>query len=76
MKTRFTIAALMAILIVALSVSGLIAAPGRQSEPVAVTTARAANLREGPGVSYPIAGTAKAGASLNITGCNADCSWY
>lgn len=39
------------------------------------TANRAANLRAGPGTSYPLVGTVTAGQPLTVTASNADASW-
>ena len=40
------------------------------------TAASQANLRSGPGQQYTVVGTAAAGQVLDLTGRNADSSWY
>ena len=47
-----------------------------QSASTNVLVARDANLRAGPSISYTIVGSAKAGDTLVVVGCNEQCSWY
>lgn len=44
--------------------------------PLSGTVNRAANLRSGPGTSNPIAGSATAGAEVQVVDCNTACDWY
>jgi uncharacterized protein YraI len=44
--------------------------------PVVGTVLKNANVRSGPGTTFPIISHAKAGEHLNVLGCNGDCSWY
>ena len=42
----------------------------------AVTVTENANLRAGPGTSFARVGAAAAGDTLQVVGCNSDCTWY
>lgn len=44
--------------------------------PIKGTITKNANLRDGPGTTYAIAGTVKAGQSVSIIGKSADDTWY
>lgn len=44
--------------------------------PTAGTVNSSANLRGGPGTSFPIVGSRTEGATIQIAACNDDCSWY
>jgi endonuclease YncB( thermonuclease family) len=44
--------------------------------PARVEVLRPSNIREGPGISYRIAGSARPGTYLDVTGCNEGCTWY
>lgn len=50
--------------------------PNLQVDAIAVIVAEGANLRAGPGTSFARVGSAAAGATLQVVGCSADCSWY
>jgi len=69
---------LLAILFLALLVA--LAAPvvleAQTAPPFAGSVVSGANLRAGPGTTYAIVGGAVAGQAVQVTGCNADCSWY
>jgi serine/threonine protein kinase len=40
------------------------------------TVMRDANLRGGPGLTFPVLGVARAGESLALLACNQGCTWY
>lgn len=42
----------------------------------AIVTSQQANVRGGPGTSFPVVTTARQGASLQVTGSNDDQSWW
>jgi uncharacterized protein YraI len=44
--------------------------------PAAGEVNATANLRSGPGITFPIMGRAAAGTAVEIVACNDDCSWY
>jgi len=46
------------------------------STPATGNVSTNANLRSGPGTTYSIAGSAKAGTTLKIVGCNTACDWF
>lgn len=46
------------------------------SFPTQGTVNANANLREGPGTTYPKVGGVKAGDTVFLAGCNDDCTWY
>ena len=50
--------------------------PTHAQAPISGTVNSTANLRNGPGTTYPVVGSLAAGTAIEITGCNDDCSWY
>lgn len=52
------------------------AAPGSASGACQVTFAGGVNVRSGPGVAYPILGTAAIGSTLPVMGRTTDSSWW
>jgi uncharacterized protein YraI len=62
--------------LVFLSISSAHAFLPAQDAAVTVTVTAGANLREGPGTTYAKIGSAAAGSTVQVTGCNADCTWY
>lgn len=68
MKTR--------IIALLLALFTLIPIPAYAQAPTAGQVRSAANLRSGPGTDNAIVGHASAGDSLQISGCNDDCTWY
>lgn len=44
--------------------------------PAAGTVTANANLRTGPGTTFAIAGRARQGQAVQLTGCNTTCDWY
>jgi uncharacterized protein YraI len=64
----------------ALSLAAALETPGPSPVPVTVSAVVATqganlNLRAGPGLSYPILGSAALGQSLTVTGVSADGEW-
>lgn len=49
---------------------------GPTAQKVTVVANRNANLREGPGTSFPVVGSVRQGQSLALVGQNHDESWY
>lgn len=47
-----------------------------QTAPFAGTATRGANLRSGPGTSYAVVGSLKAGEVVSVTKTNSDATWY
>ena len=47
-----------------------------QTAPFAGTATRGANLRSGPGTSYAVVGSLKAGDVVSVTKTNSDATWY
>ena len=62
--------------------SAVMAALPAQSAPSIIPPAQTtvnvalANLRAGPGVEFPLIGSARAGELLQVSACNDDCSWF
>lgn len=63
-------------LLLGATISTAHARPSLQTGPVTVTVAENANLRAGPGTSFDRVGGVAGGSTLQVTGCNAGCTWY
>lgn len=57
-------------------VTGTGAGTNASANTVPGTVVRNANLRGGPGTSYPIVGKAPAGTTVNVVEATADRTWY
>ena len=79
-KLRLLATFLIAFLVVGLfltaAVPAVLALPQLQGAGTAVTVTENANLRAGPGTSFARVGAAAAGDTLQVVGCNSDCTWY
>lgn len=76
MKLRLLSAAFSLVLLFGLTPFPVHAGPVWQVVPVTVTVADNSNLRAGPGTSFDRVGGVEAGATVQVVGCNADCTWY
>jgi uncharacterized protein YraI len=72
----FLIAFLAIGLLLTAAVSAVGALPQLQGTSTAVTVTENANLRAGPGTSFARVGAVAAGDTLQVVGCNLDCTWY
>jgi hypothetical protein len=57
-------------------VTSTVAAPSPTPIPKVVVSAAAANARGGPGTDYPLVGAVNQGQAFDITGKNADGTWW
>jgi micrococcal nuclease len=73
-RHRRTVA--VALLLVALLLTLTVPSAVAQDTAQPATVLRNANLRTGPGTTYALAGSARAGASVTIVGQNAAGDWY
>ena len=76
MKLRLLFTFLIVALVSALAVSAVQALPKPQDVPTTVTVTGGANLHAGPGTTFARVGSVVAGDSLQVVGCNADCTWF
>ena len=68
---RFLVPLLTALLIVGVLSSSVAA---QATPPFTATVLQHANLRGGPGTTFPIVGSASAGTTVQIATCNDDCT--